>query len=308
MTDEATAIAEQTETTTQVSENRTGETSIDLFTKAPDKLPDFASIVPEAYKADESIQNILKTENPTEEFFKSYTNAQKLIGSRLQVPAEDAKEEDWNKFYRQIGSPDDPTKYSINPTKLEGPDAELATFIHNSRPKEFMDKIATAGVKWGLTQRQLQGMMEDHDKAVIDLNKQELQNQASLASKQLEDNKQKDVEFEAMAKGAFGNQWEKVLERGKTFLETNVPQADRAGLTELDNKSLMLVAKALNNFIPKYTKEDTINNRHLSGMTPDNAREAGRKLMDHPAFRDVMHQDHEKVVNAWRASFGLPPK
>lgn len=302
-----------TETTTAatpetVVENRPGEVSIDLFTKAPDKPLDFATIVPEDYKTDESIQNILKTENPTEEFFKSYVNAQKLIGSRLQVPGESATEEDWVKFHRITGAPEDPSKYTITAAKLEGEEAELANFIHSSRPKEFMDKILAAGVKYGLTQRQMQGMLDDHDKAMIDFNKQELQNQKVLHAEKVTKAANNDIEFEAMAKGAFGAQWEKTLASGKQFLENNVPQADREALKQLDNNSLLLIAKALKNFIPKYTKEDTVNNRHLSNITIDNSKEEAKRLMDHPAFKDVMHQDHEKVVNAWRAVYNLPPR
>lgn len=292
--------AETTTETNTISENRPGEVSIDLFTKAVDKPFEFATIIPEAYKADESIQNILKTENPTEEFFKSYVNAQKLIGSRLQVPGEGATDADWQKFYRTSGAPEDPAKYEMNAVKLEGPDGELATFIHSNRPKAFMDKIAEAGVKWGLTQRQMQGMLEDHDKALIEFDKQSLTQAQSTTAQQ-------NTDFETMAKGAFGTQWEKSLERGKQFLEANVSQADREDLKGLDNKALILMAKALNNFIPKYTKEDTLNNRHLSTMTPDNAKDEARKLMSHPAFSDVMHPEHEKVVNAWRGAYGLAP-
>jgi len=80
------------------------------------KMPEAPEFnVPEAY-AD---RGWVKTVRSEEDLWSQLDNAQNMIGKRSAVPADDAPQEDWDKFYKSAGRPDEPTGYEL-PLEFEG--------------------------------------------------------------------------------------------------------------------------------------------------------------------------------------------
>ena len=48
-----------------------------------------------------------------EDALRGFAEAQKLIGSKLSVPKDDAPKEEWDKFYASLGRPEAPDKYDL---------------------------------------------------------------------------------------------------------------------------------------------------------------------------------------------------
>lgn len=88
---------------------------------------------------------------------KAHVHAQSVIGKKgVFVPGEKASEEDWKKFYKEIGQPD-PDKFEI-----KGPDGVQLN-------PEFISKFKESAHQMGLLPKQAQGLMDwylKHEKEV----------------------------------------------------------------------------------------------------------------------------------------------
>jgi hypothetical protein len=85
----------------------------------------------------------------------SYLELQKMVGSRVKVPGEDATEEDLSNFYNQIGRPEAADKYELNM-----PDANY----DQNRIKAFLDQAHESG----LTNKQAQAAIDFYHNMEVD--------------------------------------------------------------------------------------------------------------------------------------------
>jgi len=85
----------------------------------------------------------------------SYLELQKMVGSRVKVPSEDATEEDLNNFYNQLGRPEASDKYELNI-----PD----TSYDQNRIKAFLDQAHASG----LTNKQAQAAIDFYHNMEVD--------------------------------------------------------------------------------------------------------------------------------------------
>jgi hypothetical protein len=84
---------------------------------------------------------------------KSYTEARKHISSTIRVPPSDAPAKDWDDYYKKIGRPESPDKY----TKLDKTQVPEGLEWDDAREKKI-DKMAH---KHGLTDKQALGIKQD---------------------------------------------------------------------------------------------------------------------------------------------------
>ena len=85
----------------------------------------------------------------------SYLELQKMVGSRVKLPAEDATEEDINSFYNQIGRPETPDKYELNIPESN---------YQQEKIKEFLDQAHASG----LTNKQAQAAVDFYHSMEVD--------------------------------------------------------------------------------------------------------------------------------------------
>ncbi len=249
-------------------------------------------LIPEEYREKPYIQNILKSEKPDEQLFKEFDGLQKKLGERssLAVPKEDASEEDWNNFYKQIGRPEKPDDYAIKKTEWGDENKAIGEFIDSMRTNETFEKgLKDLFYKAGATSKQVDILASGFDELMINSNRGFFE-EAATASSEL------NKDYAVRMKDIFGNRAETVQEVGKKIIDANVPDNVKPLIKELDNKSLAVLAAVLDNVNAKYIKEDgKLRGGGSSGGNEKEAREQGRALMAHPAFRDVEHPDHDRI-------------
>ena len=61
-----------------------------------------------------------------EDALRGFAEAQKLIGSKLSVPKDDAPKEEWDKFYASLGRPEAPDKYDLGVPEMRCRDQRRA--------------------------------------------------------------------------------------------------------------------------------------------------------------------------------------
>lgn len=262
--------------------------------------------IPDAYKEEPWVQNILKTDpaNHKEEFFKAMKGAQALLGKRpeLQVPGKDATPEQIKNFHKQLGVPDDANGYQIKPIEWSEEDKAIGAFINSSRTESFMADIKTEAHKLGITPSQLQGLADAYDKNFV---KHHRDTVTATMTKEAETEKN----FDEVATTLFGEAKLTVLNNAKKMMENNVPAEVKPYLAKLDNESLLVLASVLNGVSKRYVKEDGLNTGGApTGMNADQIRQEGQKMMMSDAYRDVMHPDHERMKNAVKAHYARLPR
>lgn len=110
-------------------------------------VAELAPHIPAEFKSEASLASIKDV--PT--LVKSYVSAQKMLGSRVPLPQEDWKPEQFDEFYNKLGRPVKPEEYKLPEVKMHE-NVQL--------DKEKLGKATTQLHKMGLTQKQAAGVME----------------------------------------------------------------------------------------------------------------------------------------------------
>lgn len=110
--------------------------------------------IPDQYK-DSSWAQKYKT---AEDFFKGFDNLNKMAGQKqivqgIQAPTSEASDEDWNKFFTQIGRPEGPDKYIIPEDIQANEGIDLAS------EKKVFSELAHQS---GLTQKQAERLFKGY--------------------------------------------------------------------------------------------------------------------------------------------------
>ena len=121
------------------------------ITDPPAGEPTWLDTFPEEAKKD---PNITKYKN-AEELYKGHKNLVELVGKKgVILPGENAKPEDWDKFYNEIGRPAKAEEYKFTPLKDLHPDLK-------STP-EGEKVYAGIAHKYGLTNKQAEGIQQEY--------------------------------------------------------------------------------------------------------------------------------------------------
>lgn len=262
------------------------------YTPGQTVVPPKTFDVPETYKDKEWVKNIQKAENPQEEFFKQFENAQSLIGkkSELQIPGKDATPEQVKAFHKQLGVPDDVSGYDIKPVEWTTEDKAIGEYLNASRNDAFMADIKTAAHAAGVTPSQLQALSEAYDKSFAKQHKESLQQQMA---------KEAEMEkgFDEIATQLFGEAKLSIVNNAQRMMEGLVPNEVKPYLARLDNQSLAVLASVLHGVTRKYVKEDGLGTAGAKtpALSKADIQAEGIRLMSLPAYRDVMHPDHDRI-------------
>ncbi len=230
----------------------------------------FGDLIPGAFKGKPYLKDI--ADMPT--LLKKLDGAETLIGQRpAGIPDDNADEATWGSFFKAAGRPDTAEGYSFNTTKkADGTDAE--------RNSEVEAKVKGIFHKHGLSAKQATGVQTDYDAVIM-----ELMDAANTKTAE------QDAEFDKLAKGTFGTDFDKVLASSKTLIEANMPEGFGDRFKNLSNDNLVLMAGVLNNIKNKYIKEDIVIPGGGGGLPGSELelREEAKKLMASKEWTEYNH-------------------
>lgn len=238
---------------------------------------DLKTILGEDLVKDQNIAKFLKTENPVQELAKSLLEAQKQIGKpKVGVPGENATAEEKAAFFKSLGVPDDSKGYDFKkpdglPDEAYNPDhaAKWADLMKaNNVPKAAANALRNA-------------MME------------EMAGQAEASTKVLN---------EALDK-TFGAKKAEISKEVGDLMAKAIPDAKLRETIQasISNEQTPAFALALGLAMQHMKKTYGMADKNIgdggegSGMSIEDLRAKGNKIMSSDAYRDPMHRDHASV-------------
>lgn len=225
--------------------------------------PDFSTFVPDDYKEKEYIKNLMQSSNPQAELFKQFDNLQSMIGKRQSegaVPAADAPQEEWDKYYEKL-RPAEATAYELD-LSLGEDLKDVDEFMQRHRDDAHLDQIKSLFHKHGLTPKQAAGIAKDY-------NALEAAQVKNILAQQKEAAERVDQDFNKLVEASFGSSTDSALSAGKKFIEQFVPQHLRQHMASLPNEALMLFAAAGLEYEKRDLREDGRPSTALSGSGQD---------------------------------------
>ena len=189
----------------------------------------FRNIIPESVRG----KPYLKDVNNFGDFVKKFDNAQGMIGKPV-IPSAEATPEEWDGFYNKLGRPTEPKGYDFG--TVEGV------------PEEYVKNVQEVGVlkdimhKAGLSPRQAKAFSDGFLKSIY---------KAETEQKTAGDEK-----FNKFMDTTFGQNKAAILENGKKFLATTLPDSVKPFLNDLDDKGLAVVIATADAIVKKHVNED----------------------------------------------------
>lgn len=260
--------------TTGVADNQPAGTTTDNQTTADVKK--FAQIVPEQYRSKDYLKDLLELpldNTAYDQLFKKLDGAERLIGTKIGLPKEDAPDTDWEQYFSKV--------------RPQSPDAyEIVTKEGGKVDDETAKTLKTLFHKAGLTNRQAKILQNDFNEMIYAKNKEALEAQKKL-----------DKEFEELTANAFGADGEKVLTRANTMLKELTPDNLKPHLERLSNEALVILSGVLNTIYDKYISEDQMRGPDTTKSTDtESLREQARKLLASREYQDPFNPKHDETV------------
>lgn len=257
---------------------------------------DFASFIPEEYKAKEFVVNALKSENPAETLFKMYDNAQSMIGKSagLIPPSETSTPEQIAQWNKAIGVPETVDGYKYESPKWAEADQELGKFLENSRPPEFLTKVKEIFREAGIPADKFGKIAQGYDQLWLEANREEMV-KAELANKALNE------DFDAVTARLFGDRKDQVLKVGHEYIQKHVPAEMRPILMNADNNTLAMFAALIDNHHRSNVAEGSFSTKDASATggqprTQQEIQSAMTKIMARPEYRNFRLNGHDEAV------------
>ena len=243
--------------------------------------------IPEAYKDRGWVEKI----KSPDDLWKTLDNTQSLLGKRpAGVPANDAPDAEWDKFYAAAGRPEKADGYKFS--DVEGLPEGLDITPFKAKASEVLHAA-------GLNQRQADKVWQMFMKAELEAatgNKQAItENQSKL-----------DQEFDNLVKEHFGDKFEQAQNTALEFINQKVPEGLRSAYAEIADKPKALAAviaavNAAQSEIESVKKEYGAEGKLTSGEgTSATSIEEVRKelaiLRTSQAAKDFTHADHKATM------------
>lgn len=243
--------------------------------------------IPEAYASKGWAKDI----KSADDLWKLTDNAQSLIGKRpAGIPANDAPDAEWEKFYAAAGRPDKPDAYKFSDIEGLPEGVDIAPF--KSKASEVLH---AAGLNQKQADKVWQMFMKAEMEAATGNKKAMTDSQAAL-----------DKQFDDLVKEHFGDKFEQAQNTALEFINQKVPEGLRSAYTEIaDNpKALVAVISAVNaaqSEVEKIKKEYGVEGKLTSGegaspVAIEDVRKELATLRTSQAAKDFTHADHKKTM------------
>jgi hypothetical protein len=243
--------------------------------------------VPETYATKDWAKGI-KT---ADDLWKLTDNAQSLIGKRpAGVPAPDAPDAEWDKFYAAAGRPEKADGYKLSDVEGLPEGLDLAPY------KEKASSILHGA---GLNQKQADKVWQMFIKA-------EMESANGNSAKITENQAAIDKEFDAVVKEHFGDKYDEVSKTALDFVNKHVPEGLRAAYSGISDNpkalaAMMAAMNAAHNEIEKVKKEYGVEGKITSGDQSaanniDDVRKELAQLRTSKEAKDFLNPEHKKTM------------
>jgi hypothetical protein len=265
----------------------------------------FSKNVPKEFENEPWVKELTKAEKPNTEMFKQMKNLQTKLGERpgVKIPTAESTPEERLAFDKARGVPDTIEGYEIKPIEW-GEDKEWGAKVEATRTPERLKAFKELAIKEGITPETLNRLLELNDREV-------LKDMKAMGTKSAEESKKAVFEFEQTGQKTFGSRWDQVKDNTRKLILSATNEQDRKEFAELPERAVFLLTKTLDQVHKSLVREDgfTPNNTISSGniSRADQIAE-GEKLMQHEAFSDFLHPEHERVTNKVNQLFGTNQK
>lgn len=258
--------------------------SLNLPAAGDGKAAPLAFTVPDAYRD----KPYAKTIDSSDKLWSMLDGAQELIGKRpAGIPAPDAPQAEWDKFYEATGRPKTAAEYAFDYGKDDKGVPKLP-----ADPK-FDASIKEIMFKHGISAKQAVGLQKDFDGIIATMAKEK-----GLAVAQ------EHQDFDKMSADLFGAERDNVLANGKKLLTEHIKDPRLTGmLAKLPNEALNVVAAALHSITSKFIKPDSapLNPPGSPGTggamgSKDAMHTEARRLMTLPEYTNSMHPDNPRIL------------
>jgi hypothetical protein len=215
---------------------------------------------------------------------KEHVNLQTLLGQRpAGIPAENAPDEEWNKFIGAI-KPKSADEYVF-------PETEFSKT--QKRSPEYEKSVREIMAEAGIPKRQFPKVIEGIEKFLS-------QAAANQAGKSEDAIKARETEFEGLLDKTYAGEKQAVIDRTKKLMSESVDPAlkDRVAgvLKDISNETLFVLTAVLDGVYKKHIAEDD----SLRGGDASSADVAALKteaetIMRSPAYNDWRNPGHDQA-------------
>lgn len=238
-----------------------------------------AFTVPDAYKTKEYAKSI----DSPDKLWAMLDGAQELIGKRpAGIPAPDAPQAEWDKFYEAAGRPKTAAEYAFDYGKDDKGQPKVAADAKwDSALKQMM-------FEEGITAKQAAGLDMKFNTLVRETLKQKGINEAAL-----------NADFDKIGSELYGAERDKVIARVSPLLKEFSDPKMHPGLAKLTPEALMILTNVVDNIRSKFIKGEGAPLQIPAGgqgNTPDALRAEARKLMNDPSYTDAFHPEHGRTT------------
>lgn len=237
--------------------------------------PALREIVPEDLRDRGYLKDLLdKPQNPDtfKEVFKKLDGAETLIGRKIGIPSEDAKDEEVQKFYD-----------SLRPKTAE--DYELP--VGEKADEEFVKTLRGSFHEAGLSKRQAKVVIEKMAPALTEADKKQSEEQEALGKK-----------FDELASKTFGDDKEKALKRIESTVSELAPDNVKDLVQGLSPEAKVVLGAVVDEVVKKYVPEGESPKGQGDGAGGEgkSINERLRELYGSEAFRDFQHPKHKEAL------------
>ncbi len=285
-------------------------------TTSSTSTPEFESLIPEKFKADEykgwldPIRNA-ENANKLEVLFDQSWHAQKKIGEKgLKVPGDDATADDIKAWRTAIGVPEAPDGYKFENTKWSDDDKELGEKMQSSRSPEYMAKVGKMFHDAGVPPKVAQQLVDSFDKLVLDEHRDSMK---AIMDAQA----QADEDFSTRATKWYGTRYDEVMSAGNALVKAamndpKTPEEAKTIFENLGNDFVLALAPVLDYVTRTYVREDTAGVQSTTGNTTkaatpttiDQLRAEGIRLQALPEYGDSRYgAAHDEAVRKVKAIY-----
>lgn len=193
-----------------------------------------------------------------ERLFKEFDNAQSLIGKKINIPGPDATDKEQDDYLDMI-RPKDKGVYKL-------PESHLPENLKSFHNADFENKITDLFQKAALTPKQASILAEGYDNLMLNANGEIIAQIAETQKAQAVN----DADFNALADKTWGSEREAVQNVAKSLLQQFTPPEFKAGLDNLSNENLIIMASVLKGISDKYISQDDLNAFRGNGYNSQN--------------------------------------
>ena len=268
------------------------------YTPDGDKGNDFFSDLPDEYREKPWVKELAKNGNPKLELFKQVEHANKFIGTKTAAsfPTAESTEAERREFYKQLGVPESPEKYEIANTTWEEAEKPLGAIVDQSRNPQVVAAVKQAAFDAGVTPEALNKVINAFEKASVKFEGEAWQQKA-------EQERVLNQDFTNLGHKYFGDKYPEVASRVSHLIAEHIKNVDpelTLHLHQMDNKSLMVVAAAIDSVHRRQRSEDTMATRNMPKGNVTDLKSEALRLMNDPEYNNMESPVYKRAVECWK--------